>query len=50
MGWRVLEVAFQRVDSGAAPNDGMHPTASQQVSYRELVRLADECAPGDAWR
>ena len=36
--------------SEAASNNGMHPTANQQVSYRKLGRGGVECAAGDAGR
>lgn len=31
-------------------NNGIHPTANQRVSYRELVRGKVGCAAGDARR
>jgi hypothetical protein len=35
---------------GGPPNNGMHPTANQHESHRELVRGADVSAAGDAGR
>jgi hypothetical protein len=38
------------VSATAESNNGMHPTASQRSSHRELAANAVECAAGDAGR
>ena len=38
------------INPKAQSNNGLHPTANQRTSHRELVVVEVECAAGDAGR